>query len=98
MTTSLTSVNKEASYLIITHFLSYFFHETDKPSSLQFTVFRSTTCVQLTQLRDLDAHWYTETGDRFRSFRSFIRYHTHALLVQLREGISMLSNNGKTLP
>ena len=50
------------SYLmIITHFLSYFFFSSDKPTEeLHFTLFRSTTCLQLTQLRDLDAaHWHT---------------------------------------
>ena len=54
MTASLTSVNKKGFLPDDYYTFSVIFF------SLQFTLFRSTTCVQLTQLRDLDAaHWHT---------------------------------------
>ena len=62
MTTILTSVNKNGflpdDYYT---FSVIFLFSSDKPTEeLDFTLFRSTTCLQLTQLRDLDAaHWHT---------------------------------------
>ena len=82
MTTILTSVNKKGflpdDYYT---FSVIFLFSSDKPTEeLDFTLFRSTTCLQLTQLRDLDAaHWHTtETAASEASEASSGISHTRA--------------------